>query len=222
MPPPSILALAGTPSRKERPLKGRYLGALALILTLFLITGYAYQSAPGSVEQISLKQARRALVKERKATHACHDARYRARIYADHAERSSSRPYIQWATRTWSRRLNTCERKLARDRTHWRADPVAKAKQIARWLLRQRGWSAQYGCLDCLIMSESHWNVHADNPTSDAFGIPQALPGSKMGPGWQDDPEVQLRWLLYSYMGPGHRYADPCAAWQFRRANGWY
>ena len=64
----------------------------------------------------------------------------------------------------------------------------------------QFGLSAsEFGCLDNIWSQESGWNIHADNPTSSAYGIPQALPGSKMasaGPDWANNPETQIRWGL--------------------------
>ena len=57
-------------------------------------------------------------------------------------------------------------------------------------------------------------------PGSGAYGIPQALPGSKMGSGWQDDPRVQITWGL-GYIKS--RYVSPCEAWSTWQAHGgWY
>ncbi len=51
---------------------------------------------------------------------------------------------------------------------------------IARALLPEFGFSSdQFGCLDSLWTRESNWRVNADNPTSSAYGIPQALPGAR-------------------------------------------
>ena len=65
-------------------------------------------------------------------------------------------------------------------------------REIARALLAEFGYSAdQFGCLDSLYMSESGWRVDADNPSSSAYGIPQALPGEKMasaGADWATNP----------------------------------
>lgn len=69
---------------------------------------------------------------------------------------------------------------------------------------------------------ESGWSHTAANPTSSAYGIPQALPGSKMashGADWRTDPETQVRWGL-DYVGS--RYGSACGALGFHRANGWY
>ena len=97
------------------------------------------------------------------------------------------------------------------------------AKAIARDLVAARGWgSEQYDCLVILWNNESSWNVHAANPYTGAYGIPQALPGSKMasaGPDWQNNATTQIKWGLGYIAG---RYSTPCGAWSFWQANGWY
>ncbi len=96
-------------------------------------------------------------------------------------------------------------------------------REIARALLAEFGFSAdQFDCLDSLYMSESGWRVNADNPSSSAYGIPQALPGSKMasaGSDWATNPITQIRWGL-GYIQD--RYGSPCSAWGFKQANNWY
>jgi resuscitation-promoting factor RpfB len=96
------------------------------------------------------------------------------------------------------------------------------AQAIARQLVADRGWDdSQYSCLVALWDRESGWNVHASNP-SGAYGIPQALPGSKMstaGPDWQNNATTQITWGLGYISG---RYGTPCGAWSFWQANGWY
>jgi len=80
----------------------------------------------------------------------------------------------------------------------------------------------QFSCLDSLYTKESGWNVHADNPTSSAYGIPQSLPGSKMasaGSDWADNPATQIKWGL-GYIKD--RYGSPCAAWGHSVSNNWY
>jgi hypothetical protein len=94
---------------------------------------------------------------------------------------------------------------------------------IARALLSAYGWDdAQFGCLDSLWTRESNWNIHADNPHSSAYGIPQALPGSKMssaGPDWADNAVTQIKWGL-GYIQD--RYGSPCAAWGHSQSSGFY
>jgi len=102
------------------------------------------------------------------------------------------------------------------------APSPGSAKAIARALLADRGWGdSEYSCLVSMWDRESGWNVHAANP-SGAYGIPQALPGSKMasaGPDWQNNATTQITWGL-SYIGS--RYGSPCGAWSYWQANGWY
>ena len=70
-------------------------------------------------------------------------------------------------------------------------------------------------------LQESGWSYDAEN-ASGAYGIPQALPGSKMasaGADWQTDPATQIRWGL-GYIKA--IYGNPCGAWAFEEANGYY
>jgi hypothetical protein len=96
-------------------------------------------------------------------------------------------------------------------------------RTIARALLAEFGFTSdQFSCLDSLWMSESGWRVTADNPNSSAYGIPQALPGSKMstaGADWATNPITQIRWGL-GYIRD--RYGSPCSAWSFKQGRGWY
>ncbi len=99
------------------------------------------------------------------------------------------------------------------------ADP----RQVGMALLGEFGYGQdQFGCLDSLYNRESGWNVSADNPSSSAYGIPQALPGSKMasaGADWATNPVTQIRWGL-GYIQD--RYGSPCGAWGHSQSNGWY
>jgi hypothetical protein len=94
---------------------------------------------------------------------------------------------------------------------------------IARSMMASRySWGGdQFSCLNSLWDRESGWNVHAANP-SGAYGIPQALPGSKMstaGGDWQNNPATQIAWGL-SYVKS--RYGTPCGAWSAFQSKGWY
>ncbi len=97
------------------------------------------------------------------------------------------------------------------------ADP----RDIARALLPQFGFdSAQFDCLDSLYMSESGWSTNADNPTSSAYGIPQALTQLHDLPAdYMTSAESQIRWGL-GYIQD--TYGTPCSAWSFKSGNGWY
>jgi len=101
--------------------------------------------------------------------------------------------------------------------------PSGSPQQIAEQMLSQFGWSSgQFSCLQPLWAHESGWNPHAQNPSSGAYGIPQALPGSKMasaGGDWQSNPATQIRWGL-SYIQDN--YGSPCGAWAHEQTDGWY
>lgn len=94
-------------------------------------------------------------------------------------------------------------------------------RDVARVLLREYGFSAdQFDCLNSLWVSESGWRVDADNPSSSAYGIPQALTATHdMPPGYMTSAEVQIRWGL-DYIRS--RYGSPCSAWGFKSSRGWY
>jgi hypothetical protein len=94
-------------------------------------------------------------------------------------------------------------------------------RDIARALLPEYGFSAdQFSCLDSLYVSESDWRVNADNPTSSAYGIPQALTELHDLPDdYMTSAESQIRWGL-DYIRD--TYGTPCAAWNFKAGNGWY
>lgn len=92
----------------------------------------------------------------------------------------------------------------------------------ARAYAQQALSSAQYGCLDRVITRESGWNPYARNPSSGAYGLGQALPGSKMaskGSDWRTNAVTQIRWAI-SYMNG--RYGSPCGAWAFWQSHRWY
>ena len=101
--------------------------------------------------------------------------------------------------------------------------PNGTPQQIAEAMLGSFGWSSsQFSCLDPLWAHESGWSVTAYNAGTGAYGIPQALPGSKMasaGPDWQTNAATQIRWGLEYIKGT---YGSPCAAWDHEQATGWY
>ncbi|MEV4415328.1 transglycosylase SLT domain-containing protein [Catellatospora sp. NPDC049609] len=80
----------------------------------------------------------------------------------------------------------------------------------------------QMACLNKLWTRESGWNHKAENKSSGAYGIPQALPGTKMakfGDDWRTNPATQIKWGL-EYIK--NRYKNPCGAWQQSEEEGWY
>jgi hypothetical protein len=97
------------------------------------------------------------------------------------------------------------------------------AQAIAAEMVAARGWgSDQFDCLVNLWERESGWQVDAENSSSGAYGIPQALPGSKMasaGADWRTNPATQIEWGL-GYIE--ERYGDPCGAWSHFLDRNWY
>ncbi|MDT0393972.1 MULTISPECIES: lytic transglycosylase domain-containing protein [Streptomyces] len=84
------------------------------------------------------------------------------------------------------------------------------------------GNSAEYQCFSKIVQHESGWNPSATNASSGAYGLVQALPGSKMasaGSDWKTNPATQIKWGL-DYMKD--RYGGACDAWSFWQANNWY
>ena len=97
------------------------------------------------------------------------------------------------------------------------------AQALGKELAAARGWGDdQFACLLSLWNQESGWRVNAANRSSGAYGIPQALPGSKMasvGADWKTNPATQITWGL-NYIGG--RYGNPCGAWAHHESAGWY
>ncbi|GHG28019.1 hypothetical protein GCM10018791_50260 [Streptomyces zaomyceticus] len=95
---------------------------------------------------------------------------------------------------------------------------VAEVKAMARQMVP----ASQFQCFSNIVNHESTWNYLAVNQSSGAYGLVQALPGSKMssaGADWQTNPATQIKWGL-NYMDS--RYGSPCGAWSFWQANRWY
>jgi hypothetical protein len=96
-------------------------------------------------------------------------------------------------------------------------------RSYAKLLVQQRGWSlAQFTCLNLLWTKESGWDYRATNRSSGAYGIPQALPGSKMGTvasDWRTNPITQIKWGL-NYIAAV--YGTPCNAWGHSQRTNWY
>jgi hypothetical protein len=103
--------------------------------------------------------------------------------------------------------------------------PVYRTPHQIAWhmLVHRLHWKHwQFKYLDLLWTAESGWNRYATNPYSGAYGIPQAVPGSKMaaaGPRWRSSARTQIRWgMLYIR----ERYGTPYWAWENERWYGWY
>jgi hypothetical protein len=107
--------------------------------------------------------------------------------------------------------------------TAGRAGPYSAPQRVAIRMLASFGWPEhQFHWLNPLWARESGWQVRALNRGSGAYGIPQAVPGSKMssaGADWKTSAKTQIRWGL-EYIK--ERYGSPHGAWEHELADGWY
>lgn len=95
---------------------------------------------------------------------------------------------------------------------------VSEVKSMAQQIVG----GDNFQCFSEIVERESGWNYQASNPSSGAYGLVQALPGTKMasaGADWKTNPATQIKWGL-NYMND--RYGSPCGAWEFWQANHWY
>lgn len=160
-------------------------------------------SAKKDAEEAARKEAAKtAIAKKAAAEKAAKEAKERAA-----AKAAASRD----ATRTESASSSTS---YAVQSSYTVAQIQAMARQIVG--------ASQYQCFSNIVSHESSWNYKAVNASSGAYGLVQALPGSKMasaGADWQTNPATQIKWGL-SYMN--ERYGSPCDAWSYWQANGNY
>ncbi len=100
---------------------------------------------------------------------------------------------------------------------------VAPGQETCLGWLREAGvGEADLEAALYIIYHESGCRVDAENASSGAYGIPQALPGykmQKMGDDWQTNPITQIRWMI-DYVN--NRYGGWQGALQFKQSRGWY
>ena len=101
--------------------------------------------------------------------------------------------------------------------------PAGEMQQWAHDYLLSSGYSeADFTATVYIISHESGWNVSATNPSSGAYGLPQALPGSKMvsaGADWATNYQTQLKWF-WGYCA--QRYGSIQGAYTYWLANHCY
>ena len=159
----------------------------------------------------------------------------KAELAQEKADQAAHADYLVWLAQEKSRKAAKSER-LAAEEAAQAAEDARQAeveaatrdaardpRSAARVMLAEHGWSdGQFGCLESLWEKESGWDHTAANPTSGAYGIPQALPGSKMstaGSDWETNPITQIEWGL-GYIADV--YGSPCDAWSHSQGSGWY
>lgn len=105
---------------------------------------------------------------------------------------------------------------------HQMGTTPAQNIEIARTLAAKKyGWTGdQWKALLDLGGRESGWNQTAENPSSGAFGIPQALPATKMNQKAQQGLAwPQILWMLKYIKG---RYGSPTEAIRWHDTHNWY
>ncbi|QPP09538.1 transglycosylase SLT domain-containing protein [Streptomyces bathyalis] len=203
-------------------------GAAAVGVTAFAFTVVPGQKSSGSVtagpemaaKPVALQTAADSPAEQKASidaqTSAAND-RARAHAKAEARKKAEARAKARHEAAVKAER----ERELAASRSAERSkvkSPSGSPQQIARQII---GDETQFQCFSNIVEKESGWNVHAQNP-SGAYGLVQALPGSKMasaGPDWRNNAATQVKWGL-NYMKD--RYGSPCGAWSFWQSNNWY
>ncbi|HET7303210.1 MAG TPA: hypothetical protein VFJ12_01525 [Segeticoccus sp.] len=166
--------------------------------------------------RIRQQEARKAAREQARQEKARREAKERAEARKRAQERAEAKERAAAAREAQEEQASRSEQRSA-------PAPTGDPRSIAQSMLASFGWDAsQFGCLNALWNKESGWDVGATNPSSGAYGIPQALPGSKMataGGDWQTNPATQIRWGL-GYIQAS--YGSPCGAWGHSQATGWY
>ena len=203
-------------------------GAAAVGVTAFAFTVVPGQKSSGSVtagsemaaKPVALQTAAEGPAEQKASidaqTSAAND-RARADAKAEARKKAEARAKARHEAAVKAERA----RELAASRSAERSkakSPSGSPKEIARQII---GSESQFQCFSSIVEKESGWDVHAQNP-SGAYGLVQALPGSKMasaGPDWRNNAATQIKWGL-GYMKD--RYGSPCGAWSFWQSNNWY
>jgi hypothetical protein len=177
----------------------------ALAGALALLCAPAHASAQTHARTTIENQAVAKIVYHRKMTWRWQDRAGHARSETAHRERRAALPALRRLAFYWEHR-------------HYLA--------WKRWVESNKKVStppAVDSCLATIIEREgSGGDPHATNPSTGAYGIPQALPGSKMasaGADWATNPATQIRWMIGYVNG---RYGGSCAALAHSYAYGWY
>ncbi|RZT82665.1 hypothetical protein EV382_5975 [Micromonospora violae] len=188
----------------------------------------------GLTDQVSVEVDRAdfAYQRERQAAHQVQLSKQRAAEYQ--AKLRAKQAAKEAAERARRAEAAAASRKRERDAANAAAKPYngpipescaeySGNRKIGCALMIEKGFGiAEFPCLEKLWTKESGWNHKASNSSSGAYGIPQSLPGSKMGSvasDWRTNPATQIIWGLGYIKG---RYDTPCGAWTYFQNNGHY
>ncbi len=163
-----------------------------------------------AAEAARVQAAKNAVAKQKAAKQAEADKKAAAKEAAEKKKQQEKERLENKASRSSSRD--------ASDFAPQSSYTVAQVQAMARQMVP----AGQFQCFSNIVNHESTWNYRATNASSGAYGLVQALPGSKMssaGADWRTNPATQIKWGL-NYMND--RYGSPCGAWSFWQANNWY
>ncbi|MEJ5946258.1 hypothetical protein WDZ17_13245 [Pseudokineococcus basanitobsidens] len=173
------------------------------------------------VDALRAERATAADHRQEVAAEQAAEAAARAAAEREAAERAAAEQAA--AEEAAAERAAAAEAEAAREQEAASRSAQRDPRAVAASMVGDHGWgSEQMSCLDQLWTKESSWQWDADNPTSSAYGIPQALPGEKMaeaGADWETNPVTQIRWGL-DYIDAS--YGTPCSAWSHSQATDWY
>lgn len=100
--------------------------------------------------------------------------------------------------------------------------PAGEIQSWAHDYLISNGYSeADFTAANFIISHESGWSPTATNPSSGAYGLPQALPGSKMasaGADWQTNYQTQFKWFVNYCNGRYGSISGAYAYWQAHKS----
>ncbi|MCF3962467.1 lytic transglycosylase domain-containing protein [Streptomyces fuscigenes] len=184
-------------------------GQQAQVLTASLAQQASAQSA--AADQASLKNA-----EEQARIQAAHNAKAKKQAADDKAEAAKKAKEAKEAAAKAKAEQNSIKSASAF------AVQSSYSASAVQAMARQMMPADQFQCFSNIVTRESGWNYTATNAGSGAYGLVQALPGSKMasaGADWQTNPATQIKWGL-NYMDS--RYGSPCGAWSFWQAHSWY
>jgi hypothetical protein len=199
---------------------------------MFVMPAHGASARPGTGQMAKVSSLRTGIDFYRRATWRWQDVLGVPHTPTRYSERrETSIQYLRWSAKRWHARSIHAKAAIRRLTSNRGYLPPGKARILGKLLAAQiYGWTgSEWACLDELWGTkngqrlESGWFAHADNPHSDAYGIPQALPGSKMGAGWRESAYVQIKWGLgYIKHGIQHGFQTPCQALHVRLTKGSY
>ena len=202
---------------------GVALTGLAAAVTGVSVSGGVFTTDPGSLTPAAADVASTSDASEtRPATPTTPDAASDVTLDAAQLEQRAQRSTTSRSARRTDA-AKTTALTMSAGASVTRSEKLSEGdpRDIARALLPAYGFSSdQFSCLDSLYVSESGWRIDADNPTSSAYGIPQALTQLHDLPAdYMTSAESQIRWGLEYIQDT---YGTPCSAWSFKQGNGWY